>query len=89
MHTEDRTMMEIAVSKNGFGDLNMYSLLPPPRGWKIRLNPALRFEKECRVKHIVDAGGQFRSVAEPLGGYRPSTGRLMIAVWGLADVNAT
>src|ERR671928_1762840 len=39
------------------------------------------------VKRIVDAGGQFRSLAEPWADTRSSTGRLMIAVLGgLADV---
>ena len=39
------------------------------------------------VKQIVDAGGQFRSVAEPWADSSTSTGRLMLAVLGgLADV---
>ena len=39
------------------------------------------------VKHIVDAGGQFRSLAEPWADSSTSTGRLMLAVLGgLADV---
>src|SRR5215217_3561790 len=39
------------------------------------------------VKRIVDAGGQFRSLAEPWADTGTSTGRLMIAVLdGLADV---
>ena len=39
------------------------------------------------VKEIVDAGGQFRSLAEPWADTSTSTGRLMIAVLGgLADV---
>jgi DNA invertase Pin-like site-specific DNA recombinase len=39
------------------------------------------------VKQIVDAGGQFRSLAEPWADTVTSTGRLMIAVLGgLADV---
>src|SRR3954453_23297167 len=39
------------------------------------------------VKQIVDAGGQFRSLAEPWADTATSTGRLMIAVLGgLADV---
>ena len=39
------------------------------------------------VKQIVDAGGQFRSLAEPRAETGTSTGRLMIAVLGgLADV---
>src|SRR3954471_18239989 len=38
------------------------------------------------VKRIVDAGGQFRSLAEPWADTGTSTGRLMIAVLGgLAD----
>ena len=39
------------------------------------------------VKHIVDAGGRFRSLAEPWADTSNSTGRLMLAVLGgLADV---
>ena len=39
------------------------------------------------VKQIVDAGGEFRSLAEPWADTGTSTGRLMIAVLGgLADV---
>src|ERR1700693_3466934 len=39
------------------------------------------------VKQIVDAGGQFRSLAEPWADTATSTGRLMIAILGgLADV---
>jgi DNA invertase Pin-like site-specific DNA recombinase len=39
------------------------------------------------VKRIVDAGAQFRSLAEPWADTATSTGRLMIAVLGgLADV---
>src|ERR1700722_10221143 len=39
------------------------------------------------VKEIVDAGGQFRSLAEPWADTATGTGRLMIAVLGgLADV---
>jgi DNA invertase Pin-like site-specific DNA recombinase len=39
------------------------------------------------LKHIVDKGGQFRSLAEPWADTATSTGRLMIAVLGgLADV---
>jgi DNA invertase Pin-like site-specific DNA recombinase len=39
------------------------------------------------VKQIVDAGGQFRSLAEPWADTATSTGQLMIAVLGgLADV---
>jgi len=39
------------------------------------------------VKQIVDAGGQFRSIAEPWADSSTSTGRLMLAVLGgLADV---
>jgi DNA invertase Pin-like site-specific DNA recombinase len=39
------------------------------------------------VKQIVDAGGQFRSLAEPWADTATSTGRLMLAVLGgLADV---
>src|ERR1700675_3692274 len=41
----------------------------------------------CSLKRIVDAGGQFRSLAEPWADTATSTGRLMIAVLGgLADV---
>src|SRR5919107_1309549 len=39
------------------------------------------------INRIVDAGGQFRSLAEPWADTSTSTGRLMIAVLGgLADV---
>ena len=39
------------------------------------------------VKRIVDAGGQFKSLAEPWADTGTATGRLMIAVLGgLADV---
>jgi DNA invertase Pin-like site-specific DNA recombinase len=45
------------------------------------------FDLFAIVKRIVDAGGQFRSLAEPLADTSTSTGRLMIAVLGgLADV---
>jgi DNA invertase Pin-like site-specific DNA recombinase len=45
------------------------------------------FDLFAIVKQIVDAGGQFRSVAEPWADTATSTGRLMIAVLGgLADV---
>ena len=45
------------------------------------------FDLFAIVKRIVDAGGQFRSVAEPWADTATSTGRLMIAVLGgLADV---
>ena len=45
------------------------------------------FDLFAIVKQIVDAGGQFRSLAEPWGDTAISTGRLMIAVLGgLADV---
>ena len=47
------------------------------------------FDLFAIVKRIVDAGGQFRSLAEPWAdtGTGTSTGRLMIAVLGgLADV---
>jgi DNA invertase Pin-like site-specific DNA recombinase len=33
------------------------------------------------VKGIVDAGGQFRSLAEPWADTSTSTGRLMISFW--------
>ena len=40
------------------------------------------------VKRIVDAGKQFRPLAEPWGDSATSTGRLMLAVMGgLADVD--
>jgi len=38
------------------------------------------------VKRIVDAKAQFRSLAEPWADTGTSTGRLMLAVLGLADV---
>ena len=45
------------------------------------------FDLFAIVKKIVDAGGQFRSLAEPWADTSTSTGRLMIAVLGgLADV---
>jgi DNA invertase Pin-like site-specific DNA recombinase len=45
------------------------------------------FDLFAIVKHIVDAKGQFRSLAEPWADTSTSTGRLMIAVLGgLADV---
>src|SRR6201999_1235802 len=45
------------------------------------------FDLFAIVKRIVDAGGQFRSLAEPWADTTTSTGRLMIAVLGgLADV---
>src|SRR3954467_2067320 len=44
------------------------------------------FDLFAIVKRIVDAGGQFRSLAEPWADTGTSTGRLMIAVLGgLAD----
>ena len=47
----------------------------------------LTFDLFAIVKQIVDAGGQFRSLAEPWADTATSTGRLMIAVLGgLADV---
>lgn len=45
------------------------------------------FDLFAIVKEIVDAGGQFRSLAEPWADTTTSTGRLMLAVLGgLADV---
>src|SRR5438309_3213832 len=45
------------------------------------------FDLFAIVKSIVDAGGQFRSLAEPWADSTSSTGRLMFAVLGgLADV---
>ena len=45
------------------------------------------FDLFAIVKRITDAGGQFRSLAEPWADTATSTGRLMIAVLGgLADV---
>jgi DNA invertase Pin-like site-specific DNA recombinase len=45
------------------------------------------FDLFATVKQIVDAGAQFRSLAEPWADTGTSTGRLMIAVLGgLADV---
>src|SRR6202790_20494 len=45
------------------------------------------FDLFAIVKQIVDAGGQFRSLAEPWADTATSTGRLMIAVLGgMADV---
>src|SRR3954468_19182889 len=53
-----------------------------------RLHPETHtFDLFAIVKRIVDAGGQFRSLAEPWADTGTSTGRLMIAVLGgLADV---
>jgi DNA invertase Pin-like site-specific DNA recombinase len=48
------------------------------------------FDLFAIVKQIVDAGGQFRSLAEPWADTATSTGRLMIAVLGgLADVEGS
>jgi len=45
------------------------------------------FDLFAIVKRVMDAGGQFRSLAEPWADTATSTGRLMIAVLGgLADV---
>jgi DNA invertase Pin-like site-specific DNA recombinase len=45
------------------------------------------FDLFALVKRIVDAGSQFRSLAEPWADTSTSTGRLMIAILGgLADV---
>ena len=45
------------------------------------------FDQFAIIKRIVDAGAQFRSLAEPWADTSTSTGRLMIAVLGgLADV---
>ena len=45
------------------------------------------FDLFAIVKRIVDAGGQFRSLAEPWADTGTSTGRLMLGVLGgLADV---
>src|SRR3954468_16782465 len=45
------------------------------------------FDLFAIVKRIVDAGGQFRSLAEPWADTATSTGRLLLAVLGgLADV---
>src|SRR3954469_19135472 len=45
------------------------------------------FDLFAIVKRIVDAGGQFRSLAEPWADTGTSTGRLMLAILGgLADV---
>lgn len=50
-------------------------------------SPASTFDLFAIVKRIVDAGWQFRSLAEPWADTATSTGRLMIAVLGgLADV---
>ena len=44
------------------------------------------FDLFAIIKRIVDAGGRFRSLAEPCADTATSTGRLMIAVLGgLAD----
>jgi DNA invertase Pin-like site-specific DNA recombinase len=54
-----------------------------------RIDPLARltFDLFAIVKQIVDAGAQFRSLAEPWADTGTTTGRLMIAVLGgLADV---
>ena len=55
-----------------------------------RIDRLARSTLTCSRRHrqsIVDAGGQFRSLAEPWADTATSTGRLMIAVLGgLADV---
>ena len=45
------------------------------------------FELFAIVKKIIDAGGQFLSLAEPWADTSTSTGRLMIAVLGVAARN--
>jgi DNA invertase Pin-like site-specific DNA recombinase len=44
--------------------------------------PVSTFDLLAIVEQIVDAGGQFRSLAEPWVDTSTSTGRLMIAVLG-------
>jgi Resolvase, N terminal domain len=56
-------------------------------GWRIDRLARSTFDLFAIVKRIVDAGGQFKSLAEPWADTATSTGRLMIAVLGgLADV---
>src|SRR6476646_10157886 len=55
--------------------------------WKLDRLARSTFDLFAIVKRIVDAGGQFRSLAEPWADTGTSTGRLMLAVLGgLADV---
>jgi DNA invertase Pin-like site-specific DNA recombinase len=63
------------------GDATMTLPMPSARG------PVSTFDLFAIVEQIVDARGQFRSLAEPSADIATSTGRLMIAVLGgLADV---
>jgi DNA invertase Pin-like site-specific DNA recombinase len=56
-------------------------------GWRIDRLARSTLDLFAIVKRIVDAGGQFKSLAEPWADTATSTGRLMIAVLGgLADV---
>src|SRR4029077_17022925 len=59
----------------------------PPRKRSVRKHWGSHDYLFAIVKRIVDAGAQFRSLAEPWADTATSTGRLMIAVLGgLADV---
>ena len=65
------------------------SLIADDVGTVTRIDRLVRstFDLLAFVKRTVDAGGQFRSPAEPWADNSTSTGRLMIAVLcGLADV---
>jgi DNA invertase Pin-like site-specific DNA recombinase len=54
---------------------------------RIRSAARSTFDLFATAKRIVDAGGQFRSLAEPWADTATSTGRLMIAILGgRADV---
>jgi DNA invertase Pin-like site-specific DNA recombinase len=75
----DRAQLRKAIAALDAGDVLMVT----------RLDRLARstFDLFAIVKQIVDAKGQFRSLAEPWADTATSTGRLMIAVLGgLADV---
>jgi DNA invertase Pin-like site-specific DNA recombinase len=75
----DRAQLRLAIGKLEKGDVVTVT----------RIDRLARstFDLFAIVKRIVDAGGQFRSLAEPWADTATSTGRLMIAILGgLADV---
>jgi DNA invertase Pin-like site-specific DNA recombinase len=76
------------VDRKELGNL-LKSLATGDHGVVTRIDRLARsvFELFAIVKKIIDAGGQFLSLAEPWADTSTSTGRLMIAVLGgLADV---
>ena len=76
------------VDRKELGKL-LKSLAPGDQVVVTRIDRLARsvFELFAIVKKIIDAGGQFLSLAEPWADTSTSTGRLMIAVLGgLADV---